>query len=118
MSMILYWAALIFAIAAAGGVLLTLSLARQRFPSWLISFLHAFLGVVGILLVFAGVMQHSADTWVHVSLWVFVFTAAGGMSMSLQHARRQRPARSVVLAHASMALTAFVILLLTVQLAA
>lgn len=106
-------AAILFLIAAAGGLVM----AGVRFatkhnpPAWL-SMLHGLLAAAGLTLLLYAICTTPVPAIAWVAALLFLLAAAAGALMSLQYKWKQRllPAWLVV-AHAVVAVTAFVLLL-------
>lgn len=106
-------ATLLLAITALGGLLMAgIRFASKRNPPAWLAMLHGLLAASGLtLLVYAAFMQQ-VPALAKVALALFLLAAAGGAVMSLAYKWRQRllPAW-LVLAHALLAATGFVLLL-------
>lgn len=105
-------AVLIFAIGAVGGLILANSVLRGRLPSWGLSLLHAALGATGLVLTGLVVLQGSGDGRgvVPLALAILVVAALGGFLLASFHARKQPGPKPVVVVHALVAVTGFLLL--------
>lgn len=112
----LTYALLIFAIAAAGGLVLAASVLRGRLAPWALSAVHALLGATGLVLLIVAMVQGAAPARVAAALGLLVVAALGGFYLASLHLRTKIAPRAVVLIHAGVAV-AGVLTLLSVVLA-
>jgi len=104
--MLLNVAAIVFAIAALGGIVLAAHVLRGKFAPWALSLLHAALGAAGIVLVLVTVIQGLPGN-AALALGLFVVAALGGFFLASFHYRQQLPPAAVVVVHAVVALAGF-----------
>jgi hypothetical protein len=104
--MLLNVAAVVFAIAALGGIVLAAHVLRGKFAPWALSLLHAALGAAGIVLVLVTVIQGLRGN-ATLALGLFVIAALGGFFLASFHYRKQLPPSAVVVVHAVVALAGF-----------
>jgi len=104
--MLLNVAAIVFAIAALGGIVLAAHVLRGKFAPWALSLLHAALGAAGIVLVLVTVIQGLRGN-AALALGLFVVAALGGFFLASFHYRKQLPPAAVVVVHAIVALAGF-----------
>jgi hypothetical protein len=104
--MLLNVAAIVFAIAALGGIVLAAHVLRGKFAPWALSLLHAALGAAGIVLVLVTVIQGLRGN-AALALGLFVIAALGGFFLASFHYRKQLPPSAVVVVHAVVALAGF-----------
>jgi len=104
--MLLNAAAVVFAIAALGGIVLAAHVLRGKFAPWALSLLHAALGAAGIVLVLVTVIQGLRGN-AALALGLFVIAALGGFFLASFHYRKQLPPSAVVVVHAVVALAGF-----------
>ena len=104
--MLLNVAAIVFAIAALGGIVLAVHVLRGKFAPWALSLLHAALGAAGIVLVLVTVIQGLRGN-AALALGLFVVAALGGFFLASFHYRKQLPPSAVVVVHAVVALAGF-----------
>ena len=109
--MFLTYALIVFAIAALGGLILASNVLRGRLAPWALSILHALLGATGLLLLIAQVLQGSAAGRVVGALGLLVVAALGGFYLASLHAKKTIAPKAVVLLHAGLAVTGFLVLL-------
>ncbi len=105
----LIYAVIIFAIAALGGLVLASSVLRGKFAPWSLSLLHAALGAAGLILVLLAAMQGSGGA-VTTALIILLIAAFGGFYLASMHLRKSIPPKGVVIIHAALAVTGFLIL--------
>lgn len=105
-------AVLIFAIGACGGLVLANSVLRGRLASWGISLLHAALGATGLVLTGIVVLKgaEGGQGVVPLALAILVVAALGGFLLASYHARKQPGPKPVVVIHALVAVTGFLLL--------
>lgn len=107
-------ALIIFAVAAIGGIVLALHVLRDKFAPWAVSIIHALLGASGLVVLLIAVAKGIGGSLAMMSLSLFVVAALGGFYLALTHLRQKLPAKVIVLAHASLAIIAFGVLLAVV----
>ena len=113
--LILRTASALFALAALGGLIM----AGMRFngsprpPSWL-AMGHGFLAAAGLTLLIFGALTVGIPVMAQVGLGLFCLAAAGGAALNLLFHSKQLPLPiSLMMAHALLAVTGFVVLLLS-----
>jgi hypothetical protein len=99
-------AAIVFAVAALGGIVLALHVLRGRFAPWALSLLHAALGAAGIVLLLVVVIGGARGN-TPLALGLFVVAALGGFFLASFHYRKQLPPAAIVIVHAVVALAGF-----------
>ena len=107
----LTYALIVFAIAAVGGLVLASSVLRGKFAPWAISLLHALLGATGLVLLLLEVVQGTAASRVLAALAFLVIAALGGFYLAALHAKKTIAPKGVVVLHAGLAVTGFLVLL-------
>jgi hypothetical protein len=106
----LIYALAVLVVGALGGLILATFVLRGRFPPWVLSLLHAGLGVVGLTLVALSLLNDAITTVLIVAVALLVTTALTGLYLASRHYRHMRTPKLLVFAHASFALT-FLLLL-------
>jgi len=107
-------ASILFVIAALGGLLMAVIRfsTRHNPPAWL-AMLHGLLAASGLTLVVYSLCTQQVPSTVLIALVLFLLAAGGGAVMSLAYKWRQRLLPTwLVIAHALLAATALIILLL------
>jgi hypothetical protein len=107
----LNYALVIFAIAAAGGLLLASRVLRGKFAPWALSLLHALLGATGLILLIVLLVQGSTAQRVLIGFVLLLIAALGGFFLASFHLRKQLPPKAVVIVHAGVAVIGFLTLL-------
>ena len=107
----LTYAAIVFAIAALGGIVLALHVLRDRLAPWALSLLHAALGAAGIVLMLIALARGEGGSLALPSVVLFVIAALGGFFLASFHYRKTFPPKVVVIVHALVALAGFGVLL-------
>ena len=108
--------AVLFAISALGGLTMAwIRLGRGvNPPSWL-AMLHGLLAAAGLTLLAYATFTAGVPLLAACALALFVIAALGGMTMNLAYHLHDQPLpRGLLLAHAALAVIAFVLLLLVV----
>jgi hypothetical protein len=106
----LTYALAVFAVGAAGGAVLARFVLTGRFPPWVISLLHACLGVTGLIMVSISLLTGAVSTALVVAMALLVTTALTGLYLASRHYRNMLTPKVLVFTHASFALT-FLLLL-------
>ncbi|MFT0533207.1 hypothetical protein ACMHYJ_10340 [Castellaniella hirudinis] len=104
-------AIILFAIAAAGGLILAAHVLRGHFAPWALSVLHALLGAAGLILLILALAQGAASQPVLVGFILLLIAALGGFFLVSFHARKRLPPKAVVIVHALVAVIGFLTLL-------
>ena len=107
----LTYALIVFAIAALGGLLLAASVLRGRLAPWALSIGHALLGATGLILLVLAVLRGAPGTRAMAALAILVVAALGGFYLASLHAKKAIAPKFVVLLHAGLAVTGFLVLL-------
>jgi hypothetical protein len=105
----LIYAVIVFAIGALGGLILASSVLRGKLAPWGLSLLHAALGAAGLMLVLLAILQGSTGL-ITTAFVILVIAALGGFYLASVHLRKSIPAKGVVVIHAALAVTGFLIL--------
>lgn len=102
--------ALIFALAALGGLTLaTLHFRQKPAPQWL-AFTHLTLAAVGLVLFIVQVTTHGAAGLLSTALALFVIAALGGFMMLAFRLKQKPQPRPLIVVHGLVAVAAFLIL--------
>lgn len=101
----------LFAVAAAGGVLLATSVLRKRLAPWALSLLHALLGAAGLILLLALIVRGGASSALISGFALLLVAALGGFVLAAFHVRQKVAPKALVLTHAGAAIIGFFILL-------
>lgn len=109
----LTYAVITFAIAAAGGLVLAISVLEGRLAPWPLSLLHAGLGALGLVLVLLSVISGAAGP-VMIALVILVIAALGGFYLASLHLKNQVAPKGAVVIHAGVAVVGFLLLAGTV----
>ncbi|POP52291.1 hypothetical protein [Zhongshania marina] len=107
----LSYALIAFGVAAVGGLVLAVSVLRDKFAPWALSLVHALLGATGLVLLIVIVIQGSASQQILIAFAMLLVAALGGFFLASFHLRQQIPPKAVVLVHAGVAVAGFLILL-------
>jgi len=105
-------AAVLFAIAAVGGLFMAyIHFKQNRNPPGAIAALHGLLAATALLVLIWAVLQSGATSFIAWALGLFVVTALGGFFLVSFHLRKLRLPSPVVVIHALVAVAAFLLLL-------
>lgn len=85
----LVYALVIFAIAAAGGMVLATHVLRGKFAPWALSMVHALLGAAGLILLIVMLVHGSATQQVLAAFVLFLVAALGGFFLASLHLRKK-----------------------------
>lgn len=113
-TMMLQTAAVLFALAALGGMLMAgiRFSGRPRPPSWL-AMGHGFIAAAGLTLLIYTELTVGMPVLAELALGLFIIAAIGGAVMNLMFHNRQLPLPiPLMIAHAGLAAAAFILLLL------
>lgn len=103
----------LFAIAAAGGIVLALMRFRGKpYPPMALALVHGGVAAAGIVALIAGVAQGQGASSARTALVLFIVAALGGFVLFSHHLRKVALPVWMVVVHALVAVTAFVILFL------
>lgn len=108
-------AAILFAAAIAGGVMMTVLRlrGRKRPPNWL-ALLHGIGAGAGLVVLLIAALGPGIPGWGRISLAVFLLTALGGFGLLSYHMRGRALPVSLIAVHGVVAVVAFVLLLLAI----
>ncbi|MFW5875643.1 MAG: hypothetical protein ACOCXM_02785 [Myxococcota bacterium] len=105
----------LFALAAAGGVVMSLKVVRGELAPWPLSVGHGALAAVGLVTLLVAVVdagfEGGAVVW---SLILFLVTALGGFGLLALHIMGRSAPKGFVAGHGVLAVVAFVLLLVGV----
>ena len=105
------YAAVVFAVAAVGGLVLAIQHFKRAALSMPLALVHGAAGALGLVLLILGVMGGSGVANAGLALLLFVVAALGGFFLFSHHLRGKPLPTGVVVIHALVAVTAFLILL-------
>lgn len=107
-------AAILFALGALGGLFMATRHFQGRSWPLAVAVLHGLLGATGLVLLAWVVFQGlSTGGYLMVSLVLFVVAALGGVVLFAGHLRGRPLSTPLIVVHAVVAVTAFVLLLLS-----
>lgn len=105
-------AVIVFAVTALAGLILASQVLWGKFAPWSISILHALLGATGLTLLILLLIQGGTVPLILASLVAFLIAALLGFTMAgAFHLRHEIAPKLLVISHATMAVTGFVLLL-------
>jgi hypothetical protein len=103
-------AILLFALSAAGGLLLATLHFRGKNRPWPLAILHGLLAATGLVILLVALAGGGAPEHAKLAAILFVAAALGGFLLFAYHLQKKTLPSLVVVIHAAMAVTAFVIL--------
>lgn len=105
-------AALLFAIAAVGGLVMAVIHFRGKLPPVALAAVHGLLAASGLVVLLFGLLNGPGFSGLGgVSFGIFLVAALGGFFLIAQHLTRGRLPSAVVLIHGGAAVAAFLCLL-------
>jgi hypothetical protein len=108
-------AAILFAIAALGGVVMAIiRFSGKDLPPMGLAILHGVIAAAGLVALIIAMAGGAAPTKAIIALVLFAGAAIGGFTLFAYHLRRQALPKPYVAIHGLVAVVAFVILLLAV----
>jgi|SRR4051812_26030140 hypothetical protein len=104
--------AVLFAVAALGGLVLGVSGLRQKnMPMWL-SLIHGLIAAAGLVTLIIGIVQGTAGSLLITSLVLFIIAALGGFVLFSYHLRGKTHPKGLIFIHALVAVIAYILLLI------
>jgi len=103
----------LFALAAVGGAVLAYTRIVKKDVNLPIAIVHGILAATALVLLIIAV-THTGGTGLTAALVVFLIAAIGGFTLLSFHLRMRPMPVPLVLIHGGVAVTAFIILLITV----
>ena len=108
-------AAILFAIAAVGGVVLAaMRLGGRELPPMALALIHGLFAAAGLVTLILAVVGANASTATIAALVGFLVAALGGFLLFSYHLRRQALPINFVVIHGAVAVISFVILLVAI----
>jgi len=109
-------AAILFAIAAVGGVIMALiRFSGRDFPPAFLAVVHGVFAAAGIVTLLVAALAPGVALTIRIALVLFVGAAIGGFSLVYFHAKRRPLPISYIVIHGLVAVVAFVILILGIM---
>jgi hypothetical protein len=109
--MVLTYSIILFAIAAVGGLVMAAKVLAGKQAPWALSILHALLGAAGLVTLGLVAWQTQGAGRVTAALALLVAAALGGFYLASVHLRGSIAPKGIVIIHAGVAVTGFLILL-------
>lgn len=107
-------AAVIFAIAALGGVYLAVRHLRGQPLPGAVAVVHGVAAATALVLLLVAVLTSDLSGWATVALVLFVVAALGGFYLASLHLRGARHPTPLILGHGLIAVVAFLALLVAI----
>src|SRR5438046_9768713 len=105
-------AAVLFALAALGGIILATLHLKQNDASVSLALVHGLAAAVGLVLLIIVVTQMPSTGLAGVALVIFLIAALGGFVLFAMHLMRKPLPRGLIFVHGLAAVVAFIILLI------
>ena len=106
-------ALILFAIAAVGGIVLALIRFKGKpYPPMALALVHGAVAAAGLVMLISVVAQHQGTSSATTALVLFIVAALGGFGLFFHHVRKVALPVWLVVVHALVAVSAFLILLL------
>jgi hypothetical protein len=105
-------AAVLFALAALGGLILAALHLKTKDAPITLALLHGLLAAAGLVLLIIGVTQIASAGLAGVALAIFVIAALGGFVLFAMHLSKKLLPSGLIVVHGLVAVVAFVILLI------
>lgn len=105
--------AVLFAIAAVGGIVMVLMHLKGSAIPTPLALLHGLLGAAGLVVLILIVQGGGAGTLLTTSLVLFVVAALGGFVLFANHLKKKPLSTPLIFIHGGVAVVAFVLLLAT-----
>jgi hypothetical protein len=105
-------AAILFAIAAVGGLTLAAMHLRTNQPKLSVALLHGLFAASGLVVLLIAVIGNGGFGLEGTALVIFLAAALGGFALISMHLRGKALSTPLVLVHGLVAVSAFVILLI------
>ncbi|MDB5104336.1 MAG: hypothetical protein JWP91_2025 [Fibrobacteres bacterium] len=103
-------AVLLFALSAAGGLLLASMHFRGKDRPWILSILHGLLAASGLVILLVAVKAGGTPEHAKLALILFIVAALGGFLLFAFHLQKKKLPSAVVVIHAGVAVSAFLLL--------
>jgi len=107
-------AAVVFALAAVGGLILAMRHFQGKPLPVPVAFLHGLLGASGLTLLLIAIASMTEPGSVAIAAVLFGITAIGGFILVSFHMRSKRHPSALIVLHGGLAVTAFLILLFAI----
>ena len=104
-------AIIVLTITAVGGLLLAAKVLNGKQAPWFLSIVHALLGATGLVLLAITANNSGWPGQLSASLALLVVAALGGFYLASHHLRGTVSPKGIVLIHAGVAVTGFLVLL-------
>jgi hypothetical protein len=105
-------AAVLFALAALGGIILAAMHLKKNDAPISLALVHGLAAAVGLVLLIVAVMQMPSAGLAGVALAIFVIAALGGFVLFAMHLMKKPLPRGLIFVHGLAAVVAFVLLLI------
>ena len=109
-------AAVLFAIAALGGVIMALiRFSGRDYPPVALAVIHGLFAAAGLITLIIAAIAPGVALSIRIALLLFLGAAIGGFSLVYYHAKRRPLPISYVVVHGFVAVIAFVILIVGIM---
>jgi glucose uptake protein GlcU len=109
-------AAILFAIAALGGVIMALiRFSGRDYPPVALAVIHGLFAAAGIIALLMTAFAPGVATPIRIALLLFILAAIGGFSLVYYHAKRRPLPIPYIVIHGLVAVIAFIILIVGIM---
>ena len=109
------YAAILFAVAALGGVVLAaIRFGGRELPPMGLAIVHGLFAAAGLVTLIVAVLGAGFTGWTAAALVGFIIAAIGGFVLFSYHLRGQALPKNYIVGHGTVAVVSFVILLLAI----
>lgn len=106
-------AAILLGLAALGGLVLAVMHFRNKHVPLALALAHGGAAAPGVaVVVYANLLREDRTDEMTVAMYLLLFAAIAGLTMFFRHGRRRRIPRPLIVLHGSIALIAYVLVLM------
>jgi len=110
----IYVPIVLFAITAAGGLILVIVKLSGKGLPWPLVIGHGIFAASGLIVLIINVFQNTQNFLMNLALALFLIAAIGGFTVLSFHLRKKKQPNSLILIHGMAAVISFVLLIIAV----
>lgn len=110
----IYVPIVLFAIAAAGGLILVIMKLSGKGLPWPLVIGHGIFAASGLIALIINVFQNTQNILMNLALVLFLIVAIGGFIVLSFHLRKKKQPNSLILVHGMAAVISFILLIIAV----
>ena len=110
----IYVPIVLFAITAAGGLILVIVKLSGKGLPWPLVIGHGIFAASGLIALIINVFQNTQNFLMNLALTLFLIAATGGFTVLSFHLRKKKQPNSLILIHGAAAVISFVLLIIAV----